>query len=63
MNLHQQEATDLALALADNITNDAVQVAVFPALPYLLPVASVLRDKNAPIAVGAQDVYHQANGA
>ncbi|MFK7789879.1 MAG: triose-phosphate isomerase [Phycisphaeraceae bacterium] len=63
MNLHQQEAVDLALALADKISGDSVQVAVFPALPYLLPVATVLHEKGAPIAVGAQDVYHESNGA
>ncbi len=63
MNLHQGEAVDLALALADKITGDSVQIAVFPAFPYLLPVATVLHEKGAPIAVGAQDVYTQSNGA
>jgi len=63
MNLHLQEATDLALALADRVSGDSVQVTVFPAFPYLLPVAKLLHDKGAPIAVGAQDVYPQANGA
>ena len=63
MNLHKQEAIALASALADKVTNDAVQVAVFPAFPYLLPVASVLHEKSAPIAVGAQNFYTQPNGA
>lgn len=63
MNLHQQEAIDLALALADKISGDSVQVAVFPAFPYLLPIATVLHEKGAPIAVGAQDVYTESNGA
>lgn len=63
MNLHQQEAVDLAVALADRVTGDAVQAAVFPAFPYLLPVATVLHEKGAPIAVGAQDVYVESNGA
>jgi len=63
MNLHQQDAIELASALADKITSDAVQVAVFPAFPYLLPVAAVLHERGAPIAVGAQDVYTQSNGA
>ncbi|MEO0476178.1 MAG: triose-phosphate isomerase [Planctomycetota bacterium] len=63
MNLHQNEAVELALELADKVTGDAVQVAVFPAFPYLLPVATVLHEKGAPIAVGAQDVYTEANGA
>ncbi|MFN3165444.1 MAG: triose-phosphate isomerase [Phycisphaeraceae bacterium] len=63
MNLHQAEALDLATQLADKVTNDAVQVAVFPAFPYLLPVAAVLHEKGAPIAVGAQDFYAEPNGA
>lgn len=63
MNLHLREATDLASALADRVSGDSVQVTVFPAFPYLLPVAKVFHDKGAPIAVGAQDVYTQANGA
>ncbi|MEM1355323.1 MAG: triose-phosphate isomerase [Planctomycetota bacterium] len=62
MNLHLQDASDLASALADRVSDDRVQVTVFPAFPYLLPVASVLHEKGAPIAVGAQDAYHQANG-
>lgn len=63
MNLHQQDAVDLALALADKVTDNSVQIAVFPAFPYLLPVATVLHEKGAPIAVGAQDVYTESNGA
>eukprot|EP00752_Nemacystus_decipiens_P015118 g13470.t1 len=63
MNLHQEEALDLASQLADKVTDDSVQVAVFPAFPYLLPVATVLHEKGAPIAVGAQDVYTESNGA
>ena len=63
MNLHKDEALDLASQLADRVTDGAVQVAVFPALPYLLPVATVLHERGAPIAVGAQDAYHQPNGA
>lgn len=63
MNLHQDDAVALASELADKVTSDAVQVAVFPAFPYLLPVASVLHQKGAPIAIGAQDVYTASNGA
>lgn len=63
MNLHQDEALDLASALAEQITDNSVQVAVFPAFPYLLPVATVLHEKGAPIAVGAQDAYTASNGA
>lgn len=63
MNLHQDDAIALASALADKVTTDAVQVAVFPAFPYLLPVATILHEKGAPIAVGAQNAYPQPNGA
>ena len=63
MNLTQGEAIDLASALADKVTGDAAQVAVFPPFPYLLPVATVLHERGAPIAVGAQNFYPQPNGA
>lgn len=63
MNLHQDDAMSLASELADKVTSDAVQVAVFPAFPYLLPVATVLHERGAPIAVGAQNFYAQPNGA
>lgn len=63
MNLHLQDAVDLATGLADAVTGAGVQVTVFPAFPYLMPVASVFANKHSPIRVGAQDCYHQPNGA
>lgn len=63
MNLDQGASYDLASSLADQVSGDEVQVAVFPAFPYLLPVATVLHERGAPIAVGAQNFYTQPNGA
>lgn len=63
MNLHLQDAVDLATGLADAVATDGVQVTVFPAFPYLMPVASVLANKHSAIRVGAQDCYHEPNGA
>ncbi len=64
MNLHKAEAVALAEALADKVVGDAVEVAVFPALPYLATVSEALcRKGNTTIKVGAQDFYHEANGA
>ncbi|MEM6459240.1 MAG: triose-phosphate isomerase [Planctomycetota bacterium] len=63
MNLHHPEAKALAAALAEKVTADAVDVAVFPAFPYLPAVAGVLCDAGSAIKVGAQDCYPKSNGA
>lgn len=41
----------------------AVDVVVFPPFPYLLSVNSILRERGTGVILGAQDVYHKANGA
>jgi len=65
MNLHHKEAQELATALMDrHTTAGAVEVAVFPAFPYLSAVVMKLCEKgDASIKVGAQDVYPEPNGA
>lgn len=64
MNLHKAEAVALAEAVADGAKGDAAEVAIFPAFPYLLPVAeAVSRKGNKAVKVGAQDFYIQPNGA
>jgi triosephosphate isomerase len=55
-------ARELAAAVAKGLSgNTAVQTAVCPPFPYLVPVADVLRDS--PVALGAQDVYFEKEGA
>jgi len=61
MNLHRQEAADLAKAVAAGVSGGDVEVTVFVPFPYLLTVAEAL--DGSPVKLGAQDVYHQANGA
>ncbi|MEM0913689.1 MAG: triose-phosphate isomerase [Planctomycetota bacterium] len=63
MNLHRQEALDLSKALADHVSTDGVDVAIFPAFPYLATVADALCDAGSGITLGAQDFYCSANGA
>ncbi len=64
MNLNGQEAVDLASKLADGFTAaDQVQATVFPPFPYLDQVGKALAAKNSAIQLGAQDFYHQPNGA
>ncbi|GAB4191955.1 MAG: triose-phosphate isomerase [Phycisphaeraceae bacterium] len=64
MNLNGQQAVELARQVADGFSfGDRVQATVFPAFPYLEKVGKVLADKNSPIQLGAQDFYHQPNGA
>ncbi len=64
MNLNGQQAVELASQLADGFTaGDQVQATVFPAFTHLEKVGKALDDKNSPIQLGAQDFYHQPNGA
>ena len=64
MNLHREDAGELVRALAaqGDLTNH-IDVAIFPAFPYLAPVADLLYEAGSDIRVGAQDFYHQPNGA
>ena len=63
MNMHRDEAADLAHTLADRIRTDKVDVAICPAFPYLQMVGGILSDASSPIMLGAQDFYHEPNGA
>ncbi len=64
MNLHKDEAVALARELAaSGVGADKVEVAIFPAFPYLLAVAEVLCEYNSAIKLGAQDCYFEPNGA
>ena len=63
MNLHRQEALQLVEQVADNYQPGQAEVAVCPPYPYLAAVSEKLCEKGSPIKVGAQDCYHQANGA
>lgn len=65
MNLHEVDAHALASAVSRGITQPAkVDVAIFPAFPYLADVAKALKAAAASgVKLGAQDFYFQANGA
>lgn len=64
MNLNARESVELATAVADGFSAQAqIEAVVFPALPYLDTVGKALVAKNSPIKLGAQDFYHQPNGA
>ena len=64
MNLHRGDAGALARELADRfVSPDRVDVAVFPALPHLYEVGQVLSAAGSKIKLGAQDFYHEPNGA
>jgi triosephosphate isomerase len=55
-------ARELASAVARGVDGETrVSVAVCPPFPYLLPVAEVLRGSS--VALGAQDVYAEKEGA
>lgn len=64
MNTNRTTSADLTRGVVDALrTNLAVDVAVFPPFPYLLAVKSILRDRGSAVKLGAQDVYHKADGA
>lgn len=62
MNLTKAESVALAKAIAEKVgTTSAVEVAVCPPSVYLDAVAGAL--KGSAVGLGAQNVYHEANGA
>jgi triosephosphate isomerase len=61
MNLHTDEAKALAKAVVDGVSDHSVDVIVCPAFPYLQLVGAIV--KGSPVRLGAQDVYHEADGA
>jgi triosephosphate isomerase len=65
MNLTRGEAHALARSLGGALAGkNAVEVVVFPALLHMAEVNTVLRSvPNNHIKLGAQDFYHQPNGA
>jgi triosephosphate isomerase len=64
MNTNRTTASDLTRGVTDGLMNiDGVEAAVFPPFPYLLTVRSILRDRGSSVALGAQDVYFQNEGA
>jgi triosephosphate isomerase len=63
MNLHATEAKALAKAVSAGV-GDKAEAAIFPAFPYLSEVAAELKKNPANhVKLGAQDFYHQPNGA
>jgi triosephosphate isomerase len=64
MNLDHQASGALAHSLADGFSaGDEMDVAVFPAMAYLQQIASTIREKGSAIQVGAQNFYHEPDGA
>lgn len=64
MNMDSNSSVELASALAKRLSNvaaDKATVAVCPPFVYLQATAKALSSSN--IALGAQDVYFQGNGA
>ncbi len=62
MNLHGAEAQNLATQLTESLpTTDKVDIAIFPAFGYLAQVGKIIEGSS--IKLGAQDFYHQPNGA
>jgi triosephosphate isomerase (TIM) len=57
-------ASSLARGVVDGLVGlRGIDVAIFPPFPYLLAVASILRERGSAVKLGAQDVYHEPDGA
>lgn len=64
MNLHADYAAALTQALVDGFKDtDKADVVICPAFTYLGLVGKLLKDSSSGIKLGAQDLYHQPNGA
>ncbi|MEM7628868.1 MAG: triose-phosphate isomerase [Planctomycetota bacterium] len=64
MNTDHQSASDLARGVADGLAGvDGAEAAVFPPFPYLAAVGAILRERQSSVKLGAQDVYHESDGA
>jgi len=61
MNTNSSEATALIDALASGLASDRVDVAVYPPFVYLREI--VAKADGSDIVVGAQDCWHESNGA
>jgi len=61
MNLHRVEAVQLAEALSG--VGSEVDVAIYPAFPYLDAVGAALAEAGSKVLLGAQDFYDQPEGA
>lgn len=62
MNTDRASAADLARSVAAGLV-PGVEVMVFPPFPYLLTVRKVLDDAGGMVALGAQDLWPDPNGA
>ncbi len=65
MNTTSDSSTSLARGVCEacEAAQGAVDVVVFPPSPYLIGVASIYKSRPSAIRVGAQDLYHEAEGA
>lgn len=64
MNTTMASAADLARSVVDGLgSSQSADVTLIPPFPYLLTVGAILRERAAPVMLGAQDVYHRPDGA
>ena len=65
MNTTSESSTSLARGVCEACENEqgSVDLVVFPPSPYLIGVASIFNSRSSAIRVGAQDLYHEAEGA
>lgn len=64
MHTNRQTGRSLAGEVAQGLAGlETVDVVVFPPFPYLLPVAEVLAEHGGRVKLGAQDLYHEPEGA
>lgn len=64
MNTTLASAAELVRGISDALSRvGAVDIAVFPPFPYLVAIGGILRDRHGRVRLGAQNVYHEPEGA
>jgi len=64
MNTDLASGSDLARGVSDAVgTDGGVEVLVFPPFCSLAAIGQILRDRHSAVKLGAQDVWHEPNGA
>lgn len=61
MNTNASDATALIRSIVDGLGSTSVDVAVYPPFVYLREISALTSGSS--VQVGAQDLYHESNGA
>ena len=63
MNTDADAARELARGVGGGVGESGAEVAIYPPFPYLIPTAEAMSGMGAAVRLGAQDLWHEPNGA